>query len=131
MRQVICIAATAVSLAFAGCDRGSGSRTNLDPGKGEVDTAALEKSFQTAEPTAKDRANSAVAALKAGKYQEALTQLQGLLSNLKLTPEQKQSVQDAIARIRDKISRGAGEAIDRTKEGGGRVIDDLKKPFEK
>ena len=132
MRYAICTAfATAAFLALAGCDREGGSRTNLDPGKGEVDTAALEKSFQTAEPTAKDRVNSGIAALKAGNYQDALTELQGLLSNFKLTPEQKQSVEDAIAKLRDKVSRGAQEAIDRTKEGTGKAIDDLKKPFLK
>ena len=131
MRHAICsVFTTAALLAFAGCDQGGGSRTNLDPGK-EVDTASLEKCFQEAEPTAKDRVKSGIDALKAGNYREALTELQGLLSNFKLTPEQKQSVQDAIAKVKDKVSRGAQDAIDRTKEGAGKAIDGVKKPFEK
>jgi predicted Zn-dependent protease len=123
MRHIVSVLALAAPLLLTACDQGSGQKTNLDPGKTSVDTAPLERSFQTAEPTAKDRVNNAIALVKAGNYQAALTELQGLLTNLKLTPEQQQSIQDTIARIKDKVSTGANDAINRTKEGAQGALD--------
>ncbi|MGD0650718.1 MAG: hypothetical protein ABSA97_06210 [Verrucomicrobiia bacterium] len=98
-----------VTLLFIGCSK-----------KSSVDTGRLESSFQSAEPARKSEADKAVAAIKAGNYSEALTQLQQLGRRAKLTAEQQQAVKDVIAQLQKQMTEMANKAAsDAGKARGG------------
>ncbi len=99
-------------LAAPGCEK-----------KGEVDTTKLQTSFQSADPDAKTVATRAIDEIKAGNYQAALNDLQSLLGNAKLTPEQKGAVQDTLAQVREKVVSG----LKGTAGGVQKGTEDLKK----
>src|SRR5512140_131650 len=107
----------AVVLTLAGCNKGSAN----------VDTATVEKSFASAEPSTKTTADKAVSAIKAGDYASALSELKSLAGNAKLTPEQQQSVKDLMAQVQKAISdlatKSQGEA--------GKAVDNLQKSLPK
>jgi outer membrane protein assembly factor BamD (BamD/ComL family) len=88
-----------VTLVFAGC----GKKSNVDTGK-------LESSFQSADSGNKSEADKAVASIKAGNYSEALTELQQLAKQAKLTPEQQQAIKDVIAQVQQQVSAMANKA---------------------
>jgi outer membrane protein assembly factor BamD (BamD/ComL family) len=88
-----------VTLLSAGCAK-----------KSSVDTGKLESSFQSAEPANKGAADNAMAAIKAGNYQQALTDLQQLAKKAKLTPEQRQAIKDVIAQVQKQASELANKA---------------------
>ena len=90
---------TVGALALVGCAK-----------KSSVDTAPLETNFKAAEPAVQGSADKAVAAIKAGDYPAALTELQSLSRNAKLTPEQQQAVKDVMAQVQKAISDAAGKA---------------------
>ena len=103
-------------LTMVGCSKKSG-----------VDTAPLEKSFKSAEPAAQSSVEKAVSAIKSADYVGAVTELQKLAMDAKLTPEQQQAVQGLIAQLQKAIaetaSKAAGEA--------GKALDDAKKALPK
>ena len=105
----------AVTLLFVGCSKTS-----------SVDTGKLESSFQAADPN-KSEADKAVAAIKAGNYSQALTELQQLAKKAKLTPEQQQAIKDVIAPVQKQMSEMA------TKAGGDaqKATGDLQKSLPK
>ena len=111
------MAVMAATLALAGCSSKSSS----------VDTSKMETSFKSAEPATQSQADKAVATVKSADYAGALTQLQSLASNAKLTPEQKQSLQDVMTQVQqaitDAASKAAGEA--------GKAATDLQKALKK
>ena len=74
-----------------------------------VSTGPLESNFSAAEPASKSKVDAAVAAIKAGNYSEALAKLQALSTQAKLTPEQKQAVQDVIAQVQQQLTAAAGQ----------------------
>ena len=76
----IVLTMVAITFVFVGCTKNSSN----------VDTAPVERSFASAEPTTKTTAEKAVSAIKAGDYASGLTELKTLASNAKLTPEQQQ-----------------------------------------
>ena len=78
--------------------------------KNEVNTADLQKSFQTADPATRSNVDKAVDAIKAGNYPEATTFLQKAAAQAKLTPEQRQAVQDVMTQIQKQMSEMAGKA---------------------
>lgn len=112
---VLAIAASA--LTFAGCNKGQAN----------VDTATVEKSFASAEPSAKTSADKAVSAIKAGDYTSALGELKTLASNAKLTPEQQQSVKDVMAQVQKAITDMAAKA----QGDAGKAVDNLQKSLPK
>jgi outer membrane protein assembly factor BamD (BamD/ComL family) len=98
-----------VTLLFIGCSR-----------KSSVYTGKLESNFHSAEPARKSDADKAVAAIKAGNYSEALTELQQLGRRAKLTAEQQQAVKDVIAQLQKQMTEMANKpAGDAGKAMGG------------
>ena len=117
LSKLIVLAMTATALAFLGCSKNQSS----------VDTAPVEKSFASAEPTTKTTADKAVSAVKAGDYTTALSELKTLASNAKLTPEQQQAIKDVMAQVQkavaDMATQAQGEA--------GKAVDNLQKSLPK
>lgn len=107
----------ALTLAFVGCSKN----------KANVDTAPVEKSFASAEPTTKTSADKAVSAVKAGDYAGALTELKTLASNAKLTPEQQQAIKDVMAQVQKAITDMAGKA----QGEATKAVGDLQKSLPK
>ncbi|HOX55364.1 MAG TPA: hypothetical protein P5205_01515 [Candidatus Paceibacterota bacterium] len=101
------------TLALAGCSKPTGN----------VDTSALESSFQSAEASVKESADKAIAAIKSADYAGAVAELKKLAENAKLTPEQKQSVNDWIAKAQNAV----GEAVGKAADEAGKVADDAAK----
>ena len=106
----------AATFAIAGCSK-----------KTSVDTSPMEKSFKSAEPAAQSASDKVVAAIKAEDYPGALTQLQTLAKNAKLTPEQQQAIKDVLAQVEkaiaDNAAKGSAEA--------GKAVNDLQKSLPK
>lgn len=113
----IVLTMAAVTLAFLGCSKSSS----------KVDTAPVENSFATAEPTTKTTADKAVTAIKAGDYSSAVSELKTLASNAKLTPEQQQAVKDVMAQVEKAISDMATQA----KGEASKAVDNLQKSVPK
>ena len=88
--------------------------------KSSVDTAKLESSFSSADPSFKSTASKAADAIKEGDYASAMASLQKLAANAKLTPEQKQAINDVMAQVKqamaDMGNKAAGEAEKATKD---------------
>lgn len=114
--QMFLFAALAATLALAGCSNSS-----------SVDTSKLETNFKSAEPATQSVADKAVAAIKSADYASALTQLQSLAAQAKLTPEQQTAIKDVMAQVQkliaDAASKAAGEA--------GKAAGDLPNPLKK
>ena len=110
------MAAMAATLALAGCGKSGG-----------VDPSALEKSLKSSEPATQEVADKAVAAIKSADYAGALTQLQSLASQAKLTPEQQQAVKDVMAQVQKAVADAAGKAAGEA----GKAADDLQKSLKK
>ncbi len=113
----IVLAVAALALAFAGCNKN----------KQNVDTAPIEKSFSSAEPTTKTTADKAVSAIKAGDYGGALSELKTLAANAKLTPEQQQAIKDVMAQVQTAITDMATKAQGQA----GKAVGDLQKSLPK
>ena len=107
---------TAASLVLAGCSK-----------KSNVETAPLEKSFASAEPTTKSSADKAVVSIKAGDYSGAMVELQKLSAQAKLTPEQQQAVRDVLEQVRKQLSESAADAA----RGMEKAAGDLQKSLPK
>jgi hypothetical protein len=84
-----------------------------------IDTAAVEKAFSSADSSLKDSAMKAVDAVKKADYAGALSELKSLASNVKLTDDQKKTVNDIIARVQKALTDGMGKAADGTKQAIG------------
>ena len=112
----ILTAIMAATLALAGCSK-----------KTSVDTTPLETNFKTAEPATQSSADKAVAAIKASDYPAALSELGTLAKNAKLTPEQKQAVNDVLAQVQKAIADSASKAAGES----GKMLDDAKKSLPK
>ena len=71
--------------------------------------AKVMAAFQSSDDSTKSSVNDAVAAMKAGKYSDAVIQLQKLLVDVKLTPEQQQSLKDLLAQAQKQMVTGAAD----------------------
>ncbi len=114
--QFILTAAAAVTLAFAGCGNRAG-----------IDTAPLEKSFETADGQHQMIMDQAVAFIKKGDYAGALTQLQRMVRDTRLTPEQQQAVKDVVAKLQKVIADAAAT----TGGQAGKAAGDVQKTLPK
>ena len=93
---------TVAALLTASVIIGCGKSNNVSTGK-------LESSFSAAEPASKSKVDAAVDAIKAGNYSDAMAKLQAVSAQAKLTPEQKQAVQDVIAQVQKELTAAAGQ----------------------
>src|SRR5436309_335275 len=89
---------TAVFL-FVGCSRM------------RVDTSALELEFQSAEPRMQESALKAIAAIKSAEHSAALKELQTLVRNRKLTPEQRGSIKRVLAQLQKIVPKSPVERV--------------------
>jgi len=112
----VTVAALLVASVIIGC----GKSNNVNTGK-------LESSFNAAEPASKSKVDTAVAAIKAGNYSDALAKLQAVAAQAKLTPEQKQAVQDVIAQVQKQMTAAAGQM----QKDATKSVGDLQKSFGK
>ena len=121
--QMFLMAAMAATLALAGCGKSN-----------DVNTSALESSFKASEPATQTVADKAVAAIKSSDYAGALTQLQSLAAQAKLTPEQQQAIKDVMAQVQKVMTDAAGKAVgDATKAAGdaSKATRDMPNPLKK
>ena len=90
-----------------------GRRSNLD-------TSPMRTSFKSAEASLKAMAAKAVAAMKAGDLPAALNELQAIVPlKDKLTAEQAQAVQNAIAQVQSELLAASQKAAaDAQKQAG-------------
>ena len=105
----VLLAVMGLSLAIIGCGK-----------KSTVDTSRLESSFKSAPPAQQSDVDKAVSAVKAGNYSEAVSDLQKLAGNAKLTAEQQQAIKDTIAAIQKQMA-----------EIGNKAASDLQKSLPK
>jgi uncharacterized lipoprotein YajG len=110
----------AATFVLGGCKKDTQQQVTVNP-------APLESSFQTADASTKSTADKAVAALKAGNYTEALTELKTLASNAKLTPEQQQAVKDMMAQVQKAIAGGVANV----QAEGTKALDNVKQALPK
>ena len=121
MKKLVIILALVLTASFVmlGC------------GKKGPDTSRVEKSFATAEPDAKQSAQQAVDATKAGKYAEAMSSLQQAAAKAKLTPEQQAAIKDLVEQIQQQIKQNAEKLAADAKEGAQKALGDLQKSLNK
>jgi len=112
----ILTALAVAALTLTGCSK-----------KESVDTTPVEKSFASADPATKTSADQAVSAVKSGDYTGAMTQLQKLASQAKLTPEQQQAVKDVIDQVQKQLADTATKAGKDAEKAAG----DLQKSLPK
>jgi len=103
-----------------------------------VDTAGVEKAFSSADAGLKSSADKVIAAVKSGDYAGATAELKKLAAEVKLTPEQKQSLQDLLAQVQSKVTDvakdAAGSAEKAVKDAGdaaSKAAEDAKKALGK
>jgi len=87
--------------------------------KSSVDTFALESSFKSADAATKSVADNAASAIKSADYAGALSQLQSLAKETKLTPEQQQAIKDVLANVQQAISDAAAKAVGEATKAAG------------
>jgi phage gp36-like protein len=68
----------------------------------EIDTAKLQTAFQSATPEVRAYLDQGVAAIKAGKFTEALPALQHAAYAAKMSEEQRLILNDAIRKVKAK-----------------------------
>jgi uncharacterized protein YpuA (DUF1002 family) len=88
------------ALILAGCSKSGSS----------VDTSPVEKSFASADAILKSAADKAVTAIKAADYSSATAELQKLVTNVKLTDDQKKAVNDVLAEIQKAVANAGTKA---------------------
>ena len=72
--------------------------------KGQVETAKLEQSFQSASPSVKSDISQAAAAIKSLDFAKAVPILKKVIDAGGLTPEQKEGISTAIVGMQTVIS---------------------------
>ncbi len=72
--------------------------------KSKVDTAKVDRSFQTAGPALKTHADKAVTALKAGDFAGAMSAFKKAAEQGQLTAEQKEAIQEVIVEVQTIMS---------------------------
>lgn len=79
--------------------------------KGEIDTAKLQKPFATADAKVNGTVNKAVVDIQTEDYASAMTTLQKLAAETKLTPEQQQAIKDTVDQLAKKLGDKAKSTI--------------------
>jgi len=115
IRNYLILMAAVMGLVLTGCS-----------GKNEVDTSAMEKSMAGADPAVQGDLNKSLAAIKSEDYSGAMASLSSLAAQAKLTPEQKQTVDDVIAQVKKQLEMAAAKVA----EEGSKAVEDGKKAVE-
>jgi lipopolysaccharide biosynthesis regulator YciM len=66
----------------------------------EIDTAKLQTAFQSAPEGVRADLDQGIAAIKDGKFPEALKDLQKVAFEAKMSPEQRLTLEDAIKKVK-------------------------------
>jgi hypothetical protein len=114
--QLILTSIMAATRAFAGCGK-----------KSSVDTSKLETSFKSAQPAQQSSVDKAVAAVKSADYSSAMTELQKMAKDAKLTPDQQQAIKDVLAQIQQAIADTASKAAGDASKAVGNLQKSLPK----
>jgi hypothetical protein len=100
----------AAGVILGGCGKSSSGPTQTAPTstQGAVDLTAVRKAFESADASFRFPLDEALRIVEAGGYGDALPPLQKLAANPKLTPEQKQSLQELVQKLQAMPARGGG-----------------------
>jgi hypothetical protein len=119
--KIVFTACIALAFAIVGCSNN----------KSSVDTAPLEKSFQSADAPTKSTSDSIVSEIKNANYSGAMSDLTKLAENTKLTPDQQQAIKDVLAQVQKAMSDTASNAMDSAKDGANKAASDLQNSLPK
>src|SRR5271170_3872123 len=72
----------------------------------KIDTAKLRAALQSIGPDQKAQLETALTAIDAGKYQDALMPLRKVAAGAKLDAEQSKIIDATLAKVRAQIARG-------------------------
>ena len=98
----------AAGLGLAGCGKSNpGPAPAQTVGPGGAEAAKVEKAFASADPSLRFPVDDALRIVKAGAYADALPALRKLAGNARLTPEQKQALQELIQKLETKPAQAA------------------------
>jgi hypothetical protein len=128
MKQILFTLVALAGLALFGL-------TGCSKSGGGIDTSKVESAFQTVSQADKAELQNALTAIKSGDYAGALASLQKAAANVKLTPEQQQSLKDLVAQVQSKLTEGAKKVVDdaakAVKEGAEKAASDAQKAINK
>jgi hypothetical protein len=116
MKILMSVAAILAISLFAGCAK-----------KEQVDTAKLEASFSTSEPTTKSEVDKIVASVKSQDWTTASASLKKLGNDAKLTEEQKKAVKDTLNDIGNKFKDAAKQVSEEANKALGEAQKSLGK----
>ena len=114
------LCAVLIPCAFSGCNKSE-----------SIDTSRIEKSFESADSALKSAVEPCITALKDGNWSAAGTQLEKVLANAKITPEQKQAVTSVLEQIKAKLTEAAAKASDSAKNAGAEIQKKAEDAAEK
>ena len=86
-----------------------------------IDTTALENEFKEVDAGLKEKADKAVSTIKSGDFQNALVHLQALANEAKLSPGQRQIVQDTMAHVQKALGEAASKAGSELNKAGSEL----------
>lgn len=112
MKMFLKLAVVGLSLVLAACNKQNDG----------VDTGNLEKSFSSADPQQKSTVDKVVNSVKSKDYAGAMNELKQLTANAKLTPEQKQSIEDTVKQLQNEITQTARKVADDAREGLNKAL---------
>lgn len=112
MKKLLTVAVAGLALALAACNKSNDS----------VDTGKLEKSFSSADPQQKSAVDKVVSSVRSKDYAGAMNELKQLTANAKLTPEQKQAIEDTFKQLQNEITETAKKVADDAREGLNKAL---------
>ncbi|MCX7824712.1 MAG: hypothetical protein N2689_04055 [Verrucomicrobiae bacterium] len=115
LTRIAAMAVMILAAAFIGC------------GKKGVDTSKLERSFQSAEPSAKQNVQNVVQAVEKQDYAAATASLQKLAAQAKLTPDQQEAVKEVLEQLKAKLAETAKKATGDAQK----MMTDLQKSIQR
>jgi outer membrane protein assembly factor BamD (BamD/ComL family) len=121
--KYLIISLFASALLFVGCGKKEGGAA--------VDTANVESALAGADSSVKTTLDSAIASVKSGDYSGAVTTLQKLASDVKLTPAQQQAVKDFLAQVQAKVTSAVQDATKGATDAANKAAGDAQKALGK
>jgi hypothetical protein len=112
MKTFLNLVLVGLSLMLAACNKSNDG----------VDTTKLENSFSSSDPQQKSSVDKVVSSVRAKDYSGAMNELKQLTSNAKLTPEQKQAIEDTLKQLQTEITDTAKKVADDAREGLNKAL---------